>query len=88
MNVLERVFAMLLHIGLSVVVFYSVVSAKKIYLLLAILLHMLMDLFAAFYQRGLLPLWAVEIWAALWAAITVVIAFKLYQKTTTDTQSP
>ena len=88
MNVLERVFAMLLHIGLSVVVFYSVVSAKKIYLLLAILLHMLMDLFAAFYQRGLLPLWAVEIWGALWAAITVVIAFKLYQKTTTDTQSP
>ena len=88
MNVLERVFAMLLHIGLSVVVFYSVVNAKKTYLLLAILLHMLMDSFAALYQRGLLPLWAVEIWAALWAAITVVIAFKLYQKTTTDTPSP
>ena len=83
MNVLERVFAMLLHIGLSVVVFYSVVSAKKIYLLLAILLHMLMDSFAAFYQRGLLPLWAVEIWAALWAAITVIIAFRLYRQTTT-----
>jgi uncharacterized membrane protein YhfC len=87
MNVLERVFAMLLHIGLSVVVFYSVVSAKKIYLLLAILLHMLMDSFAALYQRGLLPMWATEIWAALWAAITVVIAFKLYKKTTTDTQT-
>ena len=80
MNVLERVFAMLLHIGLSVVVFYSVVSAKKIYLLLAILLHMLMDSFAALYQRGLLPLWAVEIWAAMWSAAVGIIALRLYRQ--------
>ena len=56
MNVLERLLAMLGHIGLTVIVFYGVHSAEKGYLPLAILLHMLMDLFAALYQRGAAPL--------------------------------
>ena len=60
MNVLERVLAMLLHIGLTVIVYYGVVNGKKIFLPLAILLHMLMDTFPALYQRGVVPLWAVE----------------------------
>ena len=80
MNVLERVFAMSLHIGLTVIVYYGVVNGKKVCLPLAILLHMLMDTFPALYQRGLVPLWAVEVWAALWTAIVVFIAVKLYGK--------
>ncbi len=80
MNVIERLFAMFLHIGLTVVVFYGVTNAKKAFLPLAIVLHMLMDLFPALYQRGLMPLWAVEVWAAAWAAIVVFIAVKLYRK--------
>ena len=40
MNVIERLFAMLLHIGLTVVVYYGVVTAKKICLPVAIILHM------------------------------------------------
>ena len=47
-------------------------------ILLAILLHMLMDTFPALYQRGLVPLWAVEVWTAIWVAIVVFIAVKLY----------
>ena len=80
MNVIERLFAMTLHIGLTVIVFYGVVNARKIFLLLAILLHMLMDTFPALYQRGVVPLWTVEVWGAFWAAVTGFIAARLYQK--------
>ena len=66
MNVVERLLAMLLHIGLTVIVYYGVINADNRYLPLAIILHMLMDLFPAIYQRGGLPLWAVEVWTAGW----------------------
>lgn len=80
MNVIERLLAMLLHISLTVIVFYGVVSEEKRYLPLAIALHMLMDTFAALYQRGVVPLWSVEVWAAFWAVVSVVIAVRLYRK--------
>ncbi len=80
MNVIERLLAMLLHIGLTVIVYYGVVQAKKICLPMAVLLHMLMDTFPALYQRGVVPLWAVEVWAVVWAAIVLFIAVKLYRK--------
>ena len=80
MNVMERLFAMLFHIGLTVIVYDGVINAKKSRLPMAILLHMLMDTFPALYQRGLVPLWEVEVWAAAWAAAVVFIAGKLYRK--------
>ena len=80
MNVIERLLAMLLHIGLTVVVYYGVCNANKACLPIAILLHMLADTFPALYQRSVVPLWSVEVWAALWTAIIVFIAVKLYRK--------
>ncbi len=80
LNVLERLLAMLIHIGLTVIVFNGVQNAKKGFLPLAISLHMLMDTFPALYQRGAVPLWAVELWAAAWTAVTVFIAVRLYRK--------
>ena len=80
MNVLERLLAMLAHIGLTVVVFYGVKNGKKAFLPPAILLHMAMDTFPALYQRGVVPLWSVEVWAAFWIAVIVSIAGKLYGK--------
>ena len=80
MNVMERLFAMLFHIGLTVIVYDGVINAKRSRLPMAILLHMLMDTFPALYQRGLVPLWEVEVWAAAWAAAVVFIAVKLYRK--------
>ncbi len=80
MNVLERLFAMLLHVGLTVIVYYGVIKADNRYLPLAIILHMLMDLFPAIYQRGGLPLWAVEVWVAGWTVAVVFLAVKLYRK--------
>ena len=87
MNVIERLFAMSLHIGLTVIVYYGVINGKKLCLPLAILLHMLMDTFPALYQRGLVPLWAVEVWAAVWTAIVVFIEVKLYGKMKLSSQA-
>ena len=83
---MERMFAMLIHIGLSVMVYYGVVNAKKIYLPMAILLHMLADNFPALYQRGIMPLWAVEGWAALWTVMIILIAAKPYKRMTANAQ--
>ena len=80
MNVIERLLTMSLHIGLTVIVYYGVCSGKKRYLPLAILLHMLMDTFPALYQRGAVPLWAVEVWVAVWTVIIAFIAGKRYRK--------
>ncbi len=80
MNVIERLLAMLLHTGLTVIVYYGVIHAKKAYLPMAVLLHMLMDTFPALYQRGAVPLWSVEVWTAVWTAVIVFIAGKLYRK--------
>ncbi len=80
-NIIERILAMLLHIGLTVIIYYGIIRAKKICLPAAVLLHMLMDLFAASYQRGVVPLWSVEVWAALVGVGVFVIAVKLYSVT-------
>ncbi len=80
MNVIERLFAMLLHIGLTVIVFFGINNEKKGFLPLAVLLHMLMDTFPALYQKGVVPLWSVEVWAALWSVVVVLIATRLYRK--------
>lgn len=80
MNVIERLLAMLAHIGFTVIVYYGVVTGKRVYLPLAIVLHMLMDTFPALYQRGLLPLWSVELWAAFWTVMVMLFAVSLYKK--------
>jgi len=79
MNVIERLLAMFLHIGLTVIVYDGVVNGKRISLPLAILLHMLMDTFPALYQRGAVPLWAVEVWAAFWTGVVMFLAVKRYR---------
>ncbi len=88
MNVLERLFAMLVHIGLTVIVFCGADNKKKGCLPLAILLHMLVDTFPALYQRGVVQLWMVEVWAALWTAVIVVIANRLYKTMKEQTVQP
>ena len=80
MNVFERLLAMFVHIGLTVIVYDGVVCAKKGRLPLAILLHMLADTAPALYQRGVVPLWAVELWGAVWAAAIMILAVRCYQE--------
>jgi uncharacterized membrane protein YhfC len=58
---IERVFAVLLHIALSLVVLYAVRTGKLQYLLYAILLHALPDFLAALYQKQVITsIWSIE----------------------------
>ena len=74
---IERLLAMTLHIGLSVMVMYAASHRKPVWLGVALLLHTLVDA-----AVGLFPLWglgvmAIEGWLALCAAVTVALALGL-----------
>lgn len=81
MSVAERLIAMTFHTAASVVVFVSVKIKGKIWLFpTAILLHALMDLPAALYQRGVIGnIVIAEILMAVFTALTVVLAYKMYK---------
>jgi uncharacterized membrane protein YhfC len=83
-NVMERFFAVIVHIGLTVVVSYGIYKAKKWCLPLAILLHAMTDVTAAMYQRGAAPLWLAEVWIAVCAVVILIIAVKLYRDMKSD----
>lgn len=82
----ERVSAMMLQIGLSILVFQAVKAAGKKYLLwVAVLLHMLADIPAALYQKGVLPILSVEILIFIFAGLVLFYAIRVYgnmEKTT------
>ena len=74
----ERCMAMLLHVGLSIIVFTSVRKKKIGLLILAILLHALIDIPAALYQFGVLNLFITEIIISVYAIIVFCFAYKRY----------
>jgi uncharacterized membrane protein YhfC len=58
---IERTFAFIMQIGLTMVVLHGIRSRKSIYLLFAILLHAVMDIPAALYQMKFITnLWVIE----------------------------
>lgn len=79
-NIFERIVCMFLHISLTVIVYYAVKSGQKKYLFYAVAAHMLVDLFPAMYQRGVVNIIVCEIWATVWTVAFTVWAYKLYQK--------
>lgn len=89
MALLERVSAVLFHIGASMLVFYACKDKKKLWLYpLAILLHTAMDSIAALVSVGvlILPLLAVEAIFAVFGLLTFLCAYGfLYRK---DAQKP
>lgn len=79
LSVAERIFAMLLHIALSIFVFVAARDkTKRRYVLLAIVLHAVADAPVALGQRGVLPGWAVELWIAVFALWCLRAARKRY----------
>ncbi len=84
----ERVFAILLHIGLSILVFYAVKRSKTGFYFLAVLLHALFDVPAALYQLGIIKnVLIVEALLAVYAIIFFAVALKkLYDKDSCDTE--
>ena len=81
--VVERVSAMLLHVALSIMVFYSVRESKPWMYVMAVLLHALFDVPAALYQTGVIGMYVTELMLAIYAIVFFVIIYrKLYLKDT------
>ena len=80
----ERVFAVLFHIGASILLFYACRDKNRRWLYpLAVILHTGMDFVGALYVLEVvsIPLWAVEICAAAFGILTFLGAyFLLYRK--------
>lgn len=77
----ERVSAMMLQIALSILVFQAVREAGKKHMLgIAILLHMLVDIPAALYQKGVLPLIPVEILFFVFSSVVLFYSIRIYNK--------
>ncbi len=79
--VLERLFAISAHIGLSVFVFFSVWDAQRLwYYPLAIWLHALIDVPAVLWQRDLLPLWQTEAIVGVLSVVILLLGISVYRK--------
>lgn len=79
-SIWERIFALLLHISLSVLVFTAVKNpSRRILFPLSILLHGLIDFPAAFYQFGYLSLAGTEVFITLISVGCAVFAFHVYR---------
>ena len=80
--VLERIFALALHVSLSVFVFTAARNAKKLWLYpVAIWLHAMADIPATLYQARILPLWQAELYIGVFAVVVLFLAIRLYKKT-------
>lgn len=81
--IIERILAMTLHIGLSILVFKAVNDKKYRYLfVVAILIHMIADIPAGLYQTGTITsLLIVELLTAIVSVSTLVLATIIYKKT-------
>ena len=83
LSVVERVFAVLFHIGASIIVFYACRDKGRFWLYpLAILLHTAMDFIAGLTTVGVwkLPVWALEGIIAIFGVLTFCGAFFLLYK--------
>ena len=84
LNIVERIFAVLYHIGASMLVFYACRDKKRFWLYpLAILLHTLIDGFVGLQIAGVISVsaWASELLVAISGSLTFFGAyFLLYKK--------
>ena len=79
MTVLERISSMGIHIGCTIIVYYSIIAENKKYLCRAILLHMMVDCCAALYQRNVVGAGIAETGILVMTIVVVWIATKIYK---------
>lgn len=87
-NVVERIFAVLFHVGASIMVFYAVKDKKKFWLYpLAIAVHTIMDAIVGMLMYGVIdiPMWGMEIIIAVIGIAVFGGAFFLLYKKDSDT---
>lgn len=76
----ERVSALMFHIALSILVFQAVkIAGKKYMLWIAVLLHMLLDIPVALYQKGVLSVLTVEVILFVFSLAVLYYAIRVYK---------
>ena len=76
----ERVFAVILHISFSVLVWIAVVKGKKSCLWMAFVFHFVVDAVTVIVSGNGVPAWALEIIVFVMAVLTAVFANKMWKK--------
>ena len=81
---IERISTIFFHIALSVIVFFAARRPGKLYLYpLAIAVHAFLDLFAVFYQKGIIKNIAImELIIIAVTAATAYFAYRIYKADT------
>lgn len=79
LGIWERIFTMIFHISMSVLVFAAAKDKSRFYFFpLAILLHTAVDIFAALYQFGSLPLIITELCIAVFSTACALFSYRIY----------
>lgn len=90
MGIIERVFAVIFHIGASIIVFYACKDKARIWLYpLAILLHTAMDFIIGLILVGMWspPIWVIEGIIGIFGLLTFCGAYLMLYKKDTGTQA-
>ena len=84
LGIAERIFAVLFHVGASILVFYACKDKKYFWLYpVAVILHTALDFFGGLYLFNVIemPMWTLELIAAAFGTLTFAAAyFALYKK--------
>lgn len=83
--ILERIAAMSAHIGLSMIVYKTIKTKNIKWYLFAILLHAILDMPAALYQRSQLTIGLIEAITVIIAGTILFIGIKQYKKMKVET---
>lgn len=78
-GIVERIFAVAVHLALSVPVWFAVKKRRPLLYVLAILLHALLDGFVVILS-GKISIWVLEGCVGLMALLTIVIAAAIWKK--------
>jgi len=79
-SIAERISAVALHICFSVFVWFGVKNKKWYLIVLAILLHALVDCLAGLLSMIGLPIWAIELGLYVYAGLMVVVTNFIWKK--------
>lgn len=72
----ERMAALAIHIGLSVLVLYAVKKRKLSYLLAAIIIHGIFNIPAVIYGPLNISIWLVEAYVIIFAVISIILTWR------------
>ncbi|MGV8980789.1 YhfC family intramembrane metalloprotease [Clostridium sp.] len=81
---LERVFAIIIHIAMTLMVLYAIKYRKNIYLLYAILFHALLDSALGIFMHFGVNTIFIEFYVMIMAFISIIIIFKFRNKFKTE----